>query len=234
MNKVKEFFNEIKWFEYLFMSVSLLAIVIFSIIYKFNFLYIISSVLGIIGVFFLSKGNIVGVFVCIIQLFFYSIISYFNGFYGEVLTNVFIALPLYIINIVTWIKNINSKSGEVKINSKIKTREVLLSILIISLISIVIYFLLDYFNTSFVLLSTLTFLFNTLGVYFLVRRSGINFIFYLLSNVSSILMWIFMLAQTNNLSIITTLINIAIYFVLNTYGIINWFKLEKKQNTQAK
>lgn len=234
MNKVKEFFNEIKWFEYLFMSVSLLAIVIFSIIYKFNFLYIISSVLGIIGVFFLSKGNIVGVFVCIIQLFFYSIISYFNGFYGEVLTNVFIALPLYIINIVTWIKNINSKSGEVKINSKIKTREVLLSILIISLISIVIYFLLDYFNTSFVLLSTLTFLFNTLGVYFLVRRSGINFIFYLLSNVSSILMWIFMLTQTNNLSIITTLINIAIYFVLNTYGIINWFKLEKKQNTQAK
>lgn len=234
MNKVKEFFNEIKWFEYLFMSVSLLAIVIFSIIYKFNFLYIISSVLGIIGVFFLSKGNIVGVFVCIIQLFFYSIISYFNGFYGEVLTNVFIALPLYIINIVTWIKNINSKSGEVKINSKIKTREVLLSILIISLISIVIYFLLDYYNTSFVLLSTLTFLFNTLGVYFLVRRSGINFIFYLLSNVSSILMWIFMLAQTNNLSIITTLINIAIYFVLNTYGIINWFKLEKKQNTQAK
>ena len=80
MENVKKFFKDIKWYEYLFVGISLVVMITLSIVFHSHIFYILSSTFGVVGVLFLTKVNVVGIFVGIVQIVFYSIISYLNGF----------------------------------------------------------------------------------------------------------------------------------------------------------
>ena len=233
MKKVKDFFREIRWYEYAFVAFATAILIIFSIIFKINVLYFFSTFFGIIAVSFLSKGNIVGIFISFIQIAFYSTISYINGLYGEVISNACITLPLYIANVIAWAKNLHSKTGEVKIAPTVSVKEIILAIFAATIISVGMYYLLDVFNTNALLFSTLTFALNLLGVYFLIRRNSINFLFYVLSNITGIIMWIIIFNETKDYSIIATFINLSVFLILNIYGIFNWKKLKNNQKKSS-
>ena len=232
MENVKKFFKDIKWYEYLFVGISLVAMITLSIVFHSHIFYILSSTLGVVGVLFLTKVNVVGIFVGIVQIVFYSIISYLNGFYGEMVNNLCVTLPLYIANLITWLKNLYSKNGQVKINSSISWKEVVAAICVVVILSVGMFFVLDYFNTTMVFVSTLSFTFNTLAIYFLARRSSLNFVFYIFSNIANFAMWGTLIITTHDLSMLITLINVVVYFLLNCYGLYNWFMTRKKQENE--
>ena len=232
MENVKKFFKDIKWYEYLFVGISLVVMITLSIVFHSHIFYILSSTLGVVGVLFLTKVNVVGIFVGIVQIVFYSIISYLNGFYGEMVNNLCVTLPLYIANLITWLKNLYSKNGQVKINSSISWKEVVAAICVVVILSVGMFFVLDYFNTTMVFVSTLSFTFNTLAIYFLARRSSLNFVFYIFSNIANFAMWGTLIITTHDLSMLITLINVVVYFLLNCYGLYNWFMTRKKQENE--
>lgn len=232
MENVKKFFKDIKWYEYLFVGISLVVMITLSIVFHSHIFYILSSTLGVVGVLFLTKVNVVGIFVGIVQIVFYSIISYLNGFYGEMVNNLCVTLPLYIANLITWLKNLYSKNGQVKINSSISWKEVVAAIGVVVILSVGMFFVLDYFNTTMVFVSTLSFTFNTLAIYFLARRSSLNFVFYIFNNIANFTMWGTLIITTHDLSMFITLINVVVYFLLNCYGLYNWFMTRKKQENE--
>ncbi len=227
---IKKIFSDVKWWEVVFVAISLIVIITLSVVYHSHVFYIISSTFGIIGVLFLSKVNVVGIMICIVQLIFYSIISYLNAFYGEIINNLCVTLPMYIVNLVVWLKNLFNKSGQVKINSAITYKEIVLAIFVVLILSVGMFFLLDYFNTNMILASTFSFACNTLAIYFLSRRSSINFVFYIFSNIANLVMWGTLIVTTNDLSMLITFLNIIVYFILNVYGLTNWIKTQKIQN----
>ena len=232
MENVKKFFKDIKWYEYLFVEISLVVMITLSIAFHSHIFYILSSTFGVVGVLFLTKVNVVGIFVGIVQIVFYSIISYLNGFYGEMVNNLCVTLPLYIANLITWLKNLYSKNGQVKINSSISWKEVVAAIGVVVILSVGMFFVLDYFNTTMVFVSTLSFTFNTLAIYFLARRSSLNFVFYIFNNIANFTMWGTLIITTHDLSMFITLINVVVYFLLNCYGLFNWFMTRKKQENE--
>lgn len=232
MENVKKFFKDIKWYEYLFVGISLVVMITLSIVFHSHIFYILSSTLGVVGVLFLTKVNVVGIFVGIVQIVFYSIISYLNGFYGEMVNNLCVTLPLYIANLITWLKNLYSKNGQVKINSSISWKEVVAAIGVVVILSVGMFSVLDYFNTTMVFVSTLSFTFNTLAIYFLARRSSLNFVFYIFNNIANFTMWGTLIITTHDLSMLITLINVVVYFLLNCYGLYNWFMTRKKQENE--
>lgn len=232
MENVKKFFKDIKWYEYLFVGISLVVMITLSIVFHSHIFYILSSTFGVVGVLFLTKVNVVGIFVGIVQIVFYSIISYLNGLYGEMINNLCVTLPLYIANLITWLKNLYSKNGQVKINSSISWKEVVAAICVVVILSVGMFFVLDYFNTTMVFVSTLSFTFNTLAIYFLARRSSLNFVFYIFSNIANFAMWGTLIITTHDLSMLITLINVVVYFLLNCYGLYNWFMTRKKQENE--
>ena len=232
MENVKKFFKDIKWYEYLFVGISLVVMITLSIVFHSHIFYILSSTLGVVGVLFLTKVNVVGIFVGIVQIVFYSIISYLNGFYGEMVNNLCVTLPLYIANLITWLKNLYSKNGQVKINSSISWKEVVAAICFVVILSVGMFSVLDYFNTTMVFVSTLSFTFNTLAIYFLARRSSLNFVFYIFNNIANFTMWGTLIITTHDLSMLITLINVVVYFLLNCYGLFNWFMTRKKQENE--
>lgn len=232
MENVKKFFKDIKWYEYLFVGISLVVMITLSIVFHSHIFYILSSTFGVVGVLFLTKVNVVGIFVGIVQIIFYSIISYLNGFYGEMVNNLCVTLPLYIANLITWLKNLYSKNGQVKINSSISWKEVVAAIGVVVILSVGMFSVLDYFNTTMVFVSTLSFTFNTLAIYFLARRSSLNFVFYIFNNIANFTMWGTLIITTHDLSMLITLINVVVYFLLNCYGLFNWFMTRKKQENE--
>ncbi len=76
--KMKAFFKQIKWWEYTFMSVFIVAIVVSGIVFKSSALTIFCSLFGIVGVFFIAKGMLIGQMISIVYGALYATMSYFK------------------------------------------------------------------------------------------------------------------------------------------------------------
>lgn len=232
MGRIKEFFKSLKWYDYAVVAGIIIIMLTIGIIYHSDAITIISAIFGPIGVFFLAKGNVVGQMFLTVQGILYSIISYLNGFYGEVIITCLFTIPLYIVAIVTWFKNLNASNGQVKVNRKISWKEWLIMFSVCLVISVGIYFLLQYFNTRYVLLGTFSFAFSSMASYLSVRRCEYNFIFYILNNIILVAMWILLVVNDGNFSQIITFVNYIIFMLINLFGFVNWIKLKKKQGEE--
>ena len=148
MEKVKRFFKEIRWFEYLFLAVCLAILIALCVVYKSSVPTALSSTLGVVSVFFITKGNVVGQIIGLVQLPFYAYISYVNKLYGEMIICFLISFPLYIIAVISWLRNLNSKGavGSVKVNIDLSLKEWLIVLVVGAIFGVGVYFLLGYFN----------------------------------------------------------------------------------------
>ena len=68
--------------------------------------------------------------------------------------------------------------------------------------------------------------------YYACWRSEFSFIFYIISNIIGVAMWIALVIQDNNLSQLITFITSLTYLLINIFGIFNWLKLKKKQEVE--
>ena len=155
---------------------------------KCGFLATIVPFIGFFSALNQAKGHVIGQIVGVLLAILYSIMSYNNQYYGEVIIYLIVILPLYISGIYTWLKNKDKKSSKVKQNT-IKKKE-WTALAIINVIAFVgLYILLKHFNTSNLLVSTLSMNMNLTATYLLVRRCKYTFVFYLVNSVILLILW---------------------------------------------
>ena len=188
--------------------------------------------IGVISVVLTAKGNILGAFLGIIQAVFYSIISYSNAFYGEVILYLAILIPLYVILIIQWFKNLSKEDAMVVKVNKLRVKEIVISFSSSILVFVAAFFILKLFNTANLLLSAFSFATCGLATYFNLRRDKIFFLIFIFNNLVVVSMWIISVIQTVNLSILPVTVCSATNIFTNIYGFINWTKLYKKQNPE--
>ncbi len=229
MERIKRFFGQAKWYEWLYMSLFICTIIVLSCLFKAGALVIFNSLFGILSVFFLAKGKMIGNVLGVVQSVLYIVISYFNAFYGEVLLCCCIYIPINIASIISWARNLNEKDKIVIINKSLGWVEWVVSILSAVVISIGIYFLLDYFNTANLLVSTLSVFSSLMAGHLVIRRSEYNFAFYILNNIVCICLWLYVILQNNKVGYITTIVQYCMFLILNILGVINWAKIKKSQ-----
>lgn len=233
MESVKDFVRQIKWYEWLYMSIFICIIICLSCVFKSNLIVLFNSIFGILTVFFLAKGKVIGNVLGIVQCILYVIVSYFNKFYGEIILCCFITIPLYVVTIITWLKNLSNKDKVVQVNKSLSSTEWVVSLLIVALISFGLYFLLDYFNTAYLIVSTFSVFSCIMAGYLAVRRSEYNFIFYILNNIVCICLWLFVIIQNNDLSYVSIVVQYTMFLILNIVGTCNWLKLKKIQKLRS-
>lgn len=232
--KLKDFFMRIKWWEYTFMAVFITAIIVCGVVFKSSPLTILCSLFGVVGVFFIAKGMVVGQFISIVYCVLYVIMSYFNKLYGEMLVNLAVTFPMYIITIISWMKNVSKKDKVVKVNKSLSKLEWSLFFVCFACSSVGFYFLLRAFNTANLLISTFSVLAGAMAGYLALRRCEYNFVFYTLSNVVCICLWMFMIVKDKNVSYIPTIILFVVLLFLNVFGMITWIKIKRIQNMRKK
>ena len=225
--------KDIKWYEYLFICAFIVAYITVGIIFKSNAMIIINAIASSIGVCLIAKGSILGQFCCLIQVLLYSIISFQNQYYGEIITSLGVSLPVYIIAIVTWFRNLGN-GGIVKVTRKISWKEFLIVGIAAIGVFFALYYILKALDTAQLLLSTFSSIFSVLAGYFMIRRCEYSFVFYLVNNIICGALWIINVFVLGNYNQLVTFLNFVLFFISNFYGFINWIILKKKQQKGLK
>lgn len=222
-------FKDWTLFEKVLLIGSIAIVSVSGIIFNSDLLTITCSVVGIITALLLAKGKSLGQIFGLLITILYSIVSFKNGFYGEVLIYLLIMLPMYVMGIISWVRNQNEKTNTVEVN-EIKSKEWILVSISSVICFVAIYYLLRYFNTNELFISSLSVVDSLFAVYLQVRRSKYTFYFYVINDFILITLWGIPIVN-GNLALIAMLLNPVINLVNDIYGIISWKRLEKIQKT---
>ena len=207
---------------------SIILVSLIAIIFKSDLLTTICSIEGIITALLLAKGKNLGQIFGVIITILYSIVSFRNKFYGEVIIYIVLMLPMYIIGIISWARHQNKKTNTVDVN-KIDSKEWFLVFITSVIVFIGIYFLLKSFNTNELIVSTISVVASLFAVYLQIRRSRFSFSFYIINDLILIVLWGIPVIL-GNLLILPMVFNPTINLINDSYGVYNWKKLEKRQS----
>ena len=209
----------------LFGSIALVSLV--AVVFKSDMLSTFCSILCTITALLVAKGKNLGQVLGVIITVVYSIVSFRNGFYGEIIIYVFMMLPMYIIGIVSWMRHQNKKTNSVEVNTVGKKEWLLVSLVSIG-ISIGVYFLLKSFGTNELVVSAVSVIASLFAIYLQIRRSRFSFYFYIINDLVLIVLWGIPVIA-GNLLILPMVFNPTINLINDSYGVYNWKKLEKRQ-----
>lgn len=225
---LNKLFKDWTKFEKILLIGSIILVLLVGVIFKSEILTTICSIVGITTALLLAKGKNLGQVFGLLIVVLYSIVSFKNKYYGEVIIYLCVMLPMYIIGIISWLRHQNKETNSVEVNT-IKVKEWILVSIVSMAAFIGIYFLLKVFNTSELFVSSLSVIDSLFAVYLGVRRSKYSFYFYVVNDLILIALWgIPVIAGT--LILIPMVFNPIINLINDIYGIYNWKKLEKIQN----
>ena len=229
LNKIKGYFSKTELALWGF-SVLLIAVSFFCFD-KENYLTRLASTLGVTSLIFNAKGNPFGQALMVIFSLLYGIISFSFAYYGEMITYLGMTMPMAGFSLISWIKNPYNKSkAEVRVNIISKKENILMWIFTV-IVTALFYFILEYFNTANLYLSTLSVTTSFLAVYLTFKRSPFFAIAYAANDIVLIALWT--IASISNSTYISVVVCFGAFLVNDIYGYINWKKMKQRQNANA-
>lgn len=210
----------------LFSSLTLI-ITSFCIFDRSNYLNMIASLIGAISLIFCAKGNPISQVLIIIFSSLYAYISYKFAYFGEMITYLFMTLPMAVFSLISWLKNpYKGNKSQVTIK-KITKKEIVLGIILAVVLTVVFHFVLRYFNTKNLLISTISITTSFIASYFTFRRSEYFALCYAVNDIVLIVLWI--LATITDIEYLSIVICFIVFFVNDIYTFYNWTRIKNRQ-----
>ncbi len=228
MEVLKSFKTLTKFEKALWIGSLILIAVVFIIGGQRDLLVLSASLLGATALIFVAKGNPLGQILTVVFAVMYSIISLRFRYYGEMITYLGMTSPMAIAATVEWFKNPYEKGkAEVKIR-RLSKKQCL--VLWLSAVGATLFFglILKAFNTPNLFFSTLSVTTSFLASALTFLRNPYYALAYASNDVVLIILWI--LASLSEPSYIPMIVCFFIFLLNDSYGFINWKKMEKKQN----
>ena len=193
----------------------------------FDPLSLTASLIGVTALIFVAKGDPLGQVLTVVFSVFYGIISWTFRYYGEMITYLGMSAPMAALAVISWVRNpYEQGKAEVRVN-RLKLPEVLFLAVLTILVTILFYFILKFFGTANLLPSTLSVTTSFLASYLTFRRSPFYALAYAANDLVLIVLWI--LAALEDPSYLPMILCFAMFFLNDTYGFINWQRMQKRQ-----
>lgn len=217
--------------ELLLWFISVCIIIITFIIFdQTNYLTLCASLIGVTSLIFNAKGNPFGQLLMIVFSVLYGVISYSFSYYGEMITYLGMTAPMALFALVSWLKNpYKGEKSEVKVNN-IQQKDILVIIISSLLVTIMFYFILEYFITPSLLISTLSITTSFIAAYLTYKRSPFFALAYACNDIVLIILWV--IATISNITYLSITTCFVIFFFNDIYGYINWKRLQRKQSNE--
>lgn len=130
--------------------------------------------------------------------------------------------------LVAWLKNpFNGNKAEVAVN-RISRREKAFMWGLTVVVTVLFYFILEFFGTANIVPSTLSVTTSFVAVYLTFRRSAYFAVAYAANDLVLILLW--MLASVQDVRYISVVVCFVAFFVNDVYGFLSWRKMEQRQS----
>jgi len=211
----------------LWSSSVLLIIFSFCLFDKENYLTLFASLIGVTSLIFNAKGNPFGQILMVAFSLMYGVISYTFSYYGEMITYLGMTMPMAVFALISWLKNpYKGNRAEVKVNTVSKMETLFMWLLTVA-VTVVFYFILDYFNTANIILSTFSVTTSFIAVYLTFRRSPLFALAYAANDIVLIALWI--LASLYDVRYISVVVCFAAFLVNDVYGYISWQRMKCRQ-----
>lgn len=224
MDKFKNYFSK---GEILLWVVSVMAIVIsFFMFSRDGAITLIASLIGVTAIIINAKGNPVGQAIMIVFSILYGIISFSCAYYGEMITYLGMTAPMAVVALISWLRNPYGDGSEVKVN-RIKLPEIVFMAIIGTIVTVVFYFVLKFFHTANLAVSTLSVMTSFIAVYLTFRRSSFFSLAYALNDIVLVFLW--GIASFSDMSYISVVVCFVMFLTNDIYGFVSWRKMEKRQ-----
>lgn len=174
------------------------------------------------------KGKVECYLVGFVSIFFYGIVSYSQGYYGELLITALLTFPIMIIGIRDWLKH-QDKENDVVIINTLSKKEIAISLLSQVPLYWFYYFILKMFNTDLLVISSLSVVTSVLASYFEARRSELSLFCYIANDLVIITLWLIPIINGNT-ELIPVLVGPLLLLVNDIYGSFNWRKMKQEQS----
>lgn len=204
-----------------------LILISFTAFDRENYITLAASLIGVTSLIFSAKGNPAGQVLMIVFSLLYGVISYGSAYYGEMITYLGMTMPMAIVAFVAWLRHpYNGNRAQVRVNS-LNGAEILLLAVLTAVVTAIFYFILEYFNTARLPISTLSVTTSFIAVYLTFRRSPYFAIAYAANDAVLIALWV--LASTADVRYISVTVCFVAFMFNDIYGFISWQRMKKRQ-----
>lgn len=225
MKRLLRYFTK---FELLLWGLSVAVVVVSYVAFGRSIdLAFFASLIGATALIFNAKGNPLGMALMIFFCMIYGYISYTFSYYGEMITYLGMSWPMAIMAFVSWFRNpYKNKRSQVTISSVTKKDLVVIFSAAI-IVTVILYFVLKFFGTSNLLISTFSVTTSFIAAALTYKRSPYFALAYAVNDIVLIVMWT--LATFSDIYYLSVVICFAMFFVNDSYSFINWKRMQKRQ-----
>lgn len=212
-------FKNWKLHEIIVLIIATLTIFLSAIYRHETPISILYAVCGILYTIIAGKGKVICFLFGITATCCYSYMTFKSHIYGNFLLNFCYYLPMQILAINRWRKNLNIKTKEIiKIRLTGKARFFISSS--ISKVCMLAIIILAYFKDSVPILDGAILIFSILAMYLTLRRCIEQWIAWTMVNLLSVLMWLKL--YLNGTASLSTLMTWVIYLVIGIHFYYTW------------
>jgi nicotinamide mononucleotide transporter PnuC len=216
--------TKFEWSLYLVSCVVCIMAFIFSGME--DLLTLISSLVGVTALIFVAKGMVFGQILCVIFAFFYGVVSLYFKYYGEVITYLFMTMPMAIVAIVSWVKHPYKDSNVVEV-SRLNKKSIIVLCFLSLIVTIIFYFILKHLGTMQLVVSTISITTSFVAASLTFLRSPYYALGYAFNDIVLIVLWI--LASIEKFSYLPMVLCFVMFLANDLYGFYNWKKMQKNQ-----
>lgn len=211
----------------LFLWLISMAMIILSFAFSNGgYLEAIASLIGVTALIFVAKGYVLGQILTVIFSVFYGIISFFFGYYGEMITYLCMTAPMAVMSIISWVRHPYKGSKEVEVSHLSGKQLIIMSVLVV-IVTTAFYFILEFLGNANLLFSTISVTTSFVAVYFTFLRSPYYALGYATNDIVLIILWT--LASMENISYLPMVVCFVMFLANDLYGFYNWRKMRKRQ-----
>lgn len=224
MKKISNYFTRGELMLWIISATAVIAS--FLIFDRSSWLTLAASLVGVTSLIFAAKGHPAAQVLMIAFAAMYGIISFGFAYYGEMITYVFMSLPMAVFSLISWIRHPSDKKNEVQVN-RLKAPEFVFMAVLSVVVTVIFFFVLRYFNTANLVPSTISVTTSFVAVYFTFRRSPLYAAGYAANDIVLIILWT--LASIDDVKYISVVVCFTAFLANDIYGFINWQKMAKRQ-----
>lgn len=205
----------------------LIILLSFLLFHGSSIIMLIASIIGVTSLIFIAKGNPLGQSMMIVFSVLYGIISFSFSYFGEMITYLGMTAPMALFSMIAWIKHpYAGNKAEVQV-SCLKSWDKIVMVVLTAGVTFLFYFVLKYFHTSNLLLSTVSVTTSFLAVYLTFKRSSFYAVAYAVNDLVLIILWL--MASMADRMYLSVVVCFVIFLLNDIYGFASWQKMRKRQ-----
>lgn len=226
---MKNYFKDWTLFEKVWLGLFTALIIGLSLYWQDSLMGITCSLTGIWCVVLVAKGRISNYWVGIVNVVLYAIIAYRQKYYGEVMLNAFYFLPMQFIGAYIWIKNKKPQTKD-SVSVKVLSSKTRLLWSVVTFVGVVGYgMFLKSLGGELPYVDSMSTVLSVIAMLLMAYRYVEQWVLWVVVDVVTIILWFVVLFNGGN--DISILLMWIAYLINAAYGLYNWIKMYRVQES---